>query len=105
MVECQLPKLDVVGSNPISRSKMQRQGSCYWMPFSAMTITLKREHERILQQEIQRGRFRSPDDVFDHAFAALQEQDRKRIIKPPRKNLAQFLVDSPLAGAELNLER
>ena len=44
-------------------------------------------------------------EVFDHAFAALQEQDRKRIIKPPRKNLAQFLVDSPLAGAELNLER
>ena len=24
---------------------------------------------------------------------------------PPQKNLAQFLMESPLAGAELNLER
>jgi len=70
-----------------------------------MTITLKPEHERIIQQEIQSGHFRSPDEVLDHALAALQDKERKRKATPPRKNLAQFLMESPLAGAELNLER
>ena len=70
-----------------------------------MTITLKPEHERIIQQEIQSGHFRSPDEVLDHAFAALQDKERKRKATLPRKNLAQFLMESPLAGAELNLER
>jgi Arc/MetJ-type ribon-helix-helix transcriptional regulator len=70
-----------------------------------MTITLKPEHERIIQAEIQNGHFRSPDEVLDHALAALQEKERKRQTAAPRKNLAQFLLESPLAGAELNLER
>ena len=70
-----------------------------------MTITLKPEHERIIQQEIQNGHFRSPDEVLDHAFAALQEKEHKPKATPTRKNLAQFLMESPLAGAELDLER
>ena len=70
-----------------------------------MTITLKPEQERIIQQEIQSGHFRSPNEVLDHALAALQEKERKRKATTPRKNLAQFLMESPLAGAELNLER
>ena len=32
------------------------------------------------------------------------EQERKPRVATPRKNLAQFLMESPLAGAELNLE-
>jgi hypothetical protein len=43
--------------------------------------------------------------VLDHALAALQEKEYKRKAATPRKNLAQFLMESPLAGAELNLER
>ena len=43
-----------------------------------MTITLKPEQERIIQTEIQRGHFRSPDEVLDHALAALQEKEHKR---------------------------
>jgi putative addiction module CopG family antidote len=70
-----------------------------------MTITLKPEQERIIQQEIQSGHFRSADEVLDHALAALQDKERKRKATGPRKNLAQFLMESPLAGAELNLER
>ena len=70
-----------------------------------MTITLKPEQERIIQSEIQSGHFRSPDEVIDHALAALQEKEHKRKAATPRKNLAQFLMESPLAGAELNLER
>lgn len=70
-----------------------------------MTIDLKPEQERIIQAEIERGHFRSPDEVLDHALAALQEKQQKRQLSGPRKNLAQFLIESPLAGAELNLER
>jgi putative addiction module CopG family antidote len=70
-----------------------------------MTINLKPEQERIIQAEIESGHFRSADEVLDRALAALQEKEHKHEATAPRKNLAQFLMDSPLAGAELNLER
>ena len=70
-----------------------------------MTINLKPEQERIIQAEIESGHFRNPDEVLDHALAALQANEHKRKVATPRKNLAQFLMESPLAGAELNLER
>ena len=70
-----------------------------------MTINLKPEQERIIQAEIASGHFRTPDEVLDHALAALQEKEHRRKATAPRKNLAQFLMESPLAGAELNLER
>jgi len=69
-----------------------------------MTITLKPEQERIIQQKIQSGQFQSPEEVLDHALAAFQEKKSKSKARLPRKNLAQFLMESPLAGAELNLE-
>jgi Arc/MetJ-type ribon-helix-helix transcriptional regulator len=68
-----------------------------------MMIILKPEQERIIQAEIESGHFRSPDEVLDHALATLKTRNRKRGTR--RKNLAQFLMESPLAGAELNLER
>ena len=70
-----------------------------------MTINLTPEQERIIQEEIQSGHFRSPDEVLDHALAALKEKESNPRAATPRKNLAQFLIESPLAGAELNLER
>jgi Arc/MetJ-type ribon-helix-helix transcriptional regulator len=70
-----------------------------------MTIKLKPEQERIIQAEIESGHFRSPDEVLDHALAALTEGKPKRQRATRRKNLAEFLMESPLAGAELNLER
>jgi Arc/MetJ-type ribon-helix-helix transcriptional regulator len=70
-----------------------------------MTINLKPEQERIIQAEIESGHFGSPDEVLDHALAALQEKEHRRRASPPRKNLAQFLMESPLARAGLNLER
>lgn len=72
---------------------------------AAMTINLKPEQERIIQAEIESRHFRSPDEVLDHALAALQEKEQKCKAAMQRKNLAQFLMESPLAGAELNLER
>jgi len=70
-----------------------------------MTIDLTPEHERIIQAEIACGHFSNPEEVLDHALAALQEKERQRRGTAPRKNLAQFLMESPFAGAELNLER
>jgi putative addiction module CopG family antidote len=74
-----------------------------------MTIELKPEHERFIQAEIESGHFSDPVEVIDHALAALQQreqkQKQKREAAAPRKNLAQFLMESPLAGAELNLDR
>jgi Arc/MetJ-type ribon-helix-helix transcriptional regulator len=72
-----------------------------------MTIQLKPEHERIIREEIRSGHFRSPDEVLDHALAALREKERKaeRPTNPTRQTLSEFLMNSPLAGSELNLER
>ena len=70
-----------------------------------MTITLKPEQERIIQAEIASGHYRDPEELLDHALAALREKEEKRKASSPRKNLAQFLMESPLAGAGLNLER
>ena len=70
-----------------------------------MTIKLKPEQERIIQADIESGNFHSSDEVLDHALAALREKKPNRQSATRRKNLAQFLMESPLAGAELNLER
>jgi Arc/MetJ-type ribon-helix-helix transcriptional regulator len=72
---------------------------------AAMTINLKPEQERIIQAEIESGYFRSPDEVLDCALATLKEKEYNRKGAMRRKNLAQFLMESPLAGADLNLER
>lgn len=70
-----------------------------------MTIELKPEQERIVQAEIASGRFQSPEEVLDHALASLREKEQPREAAAPQKNLAQFLMESPFAGAELNLGR
>jgi len=74
---------------------------------SSMTIELKPEQERIIQEEIRRGRFRNVDAVLDDALAALREKSALLDYGPrkPRKNFAQFLMESPLAGSGLDLER
>jgi len=71
-----------------------------------MTIELKPEQERIIQEEIRSGHFRNIDEVLDHALAALREKTAfLDSARKPRKNFAQFLMESPLAGSGLDLER
>ena len=72
-----------------------------------MTIELKPEQERIIQEEIQSGHFRSPDEVIDHALATLRAKNPPLQAEPkkPRKNLVQLFAESPLAGAEIDFER
>ncbi len=70
-----------------------------------MTITLKPEQERIIRAEIRKGRFRSAEEALDRALAALREKGDEGESATSRKNLAQFLMESPLAGSELDLAR
>lgn len=70
-----------------------------------MTITPKPEQERIIPAEIESGHSHSPDEVLNYALTALKEKRHEHQSAKTRKELAQFLIESPLAGAELNLER
>lgn len=70
-----------------------------------MTIELKPEQERIIQEEIRSGHFQNVEEVLDFALAALRERSVMSEPKKPRKNLAQFLMESPLAGSGLDLTR
>lgn len=85
-----------------------------------MTIEIRKpELERLVQEEFLSGHFDSVDDLLTEALHALRE---KNAVLPshalaietaaanntdlsPRKNLAQFLLDSPFAGSDLDLER
>ena len=82
-----------------------------------MTIQLKPEQERIIQEEIRSGHFQNAAEVLDHALAALRDKEQNtplevgiaagRISTPikPVKNLVEVLCEAPFAGSELNLER
>ena len=72
-----------------------------------MTVELKPETERIVQEEIRLGRFHSVGEVIEKAVYALREKSKMAPAPPrqPRKNLADFLLESPFAGSELDLER
>ena len=64
------------------------------------------ERESQLQQEILSGHFRDANEVVAEALRALRIGSvLDKTSRPPRQNLAQFLLDSPFAGADLNLER
>ncbi len=43
-----------------------------------MSITLKPEQERIVDEEIESGHFHTPDEVLDQALAALREKRQSR---------------------------
>lgn len=88
-----------------------------------MTIEIRRpELEQLVQEEFLSGHFQSVDDLLTEALHALRE--RNALVAPtqaeaierarslaqnagarPRKNLAQFLMESPFAGSDLDLER
>ncbi len=64
-----------------------------------MTIQLKPEQERMIEEEIRNGHFQSAEEVLDHAFAALREKTRQP------KSLVEFFRDSPFVGVEMKFER
>jgi len=71
-----------------------------------VTLNLKPETEQLVREEIGNGHFHSVDELITEGVYAWRE---KHHVSPPTqvplKNLADFLLDSPFAGSELDLER
>ena len=72
-----------------------------------MTVELKPETERLVQEELRSGHVQTVDEIIVHGVHALREKSKVAPAPPrkPRKNLAQFLLESPLRGSGLRLER
>jgi Arc/MetJ-type ribon-helix-helix transcriptional regulator len=72
-----------------------------------VTVELRPEIERLVQEEIRSGHFHSVDEVIEQAVYALRDKSKVTPLPPrkPRKNLADFLLESPFAGCEIDLER
>jgi Arc/MetJ-type ribon-helix-helix transcriptional regulator len=72
-----------------------------------MTVELKPETDRLVQEEIRSGHFHSVDEVITEGVYAWREkhQVEQPQAQKPLKSLAQVLLDSPFAGSDLDLER
>ena len=72
-----------------------------------MTVELKPETERLVREELQSGHVQTVDELVVHGVHAVREKSKSVAAPPrkPRKNLADFLLESPLAGSEIDLER
>lgn len=73
-------------------------------------IELKPETEQLVREEVGRGHFRSVDELIVQGVRAWREKHQVEAAseappRKPRKNLADFLLDSPFAGSELHIER
>ncbi len=69
-----------------------------------MTIEIKRpDLESRIQERLRSGVYHDVDELLVQALTALDE--KRPPAAQPRQNLADFLLDSPFAGAELDLER
>ncbi len=75
-----------------------------------MTVELKPETERLVQEELRSGQVQTVDELIVRGVLALRENSKlghAATARPrkPRRNLADFLSDSPFAGLEIDLER
>ncbi len=73
-----------------------------------MTIELKPEQERILQEALRQGRFHSVEEALDRAIQSIAspQEPAKRGKRPPgKKSLVELFAESPLKGLDLNFER
>lgn len=75
----------------------------------ARIIELKPETEELVREEIRRGHFHSVDELIVEGVRAWREKRQRQTVSgavcQPRKNLADFLLESPFAGSELQIER
>ena len=72
-----------------------------------MTIEIEPETEQLVREELSSGHFRNVDDLIAQGVRALREKTVRceSAVQRPRKNFAQFLLESPLAGSNLRIER
>ncbi len=71
-----------------------------------MSIKIKPETERLVHEEIQKGNFNSVDEII---IEGVQARRKKKVSAPigayRRTTLSEFLINSPLAGADLKIDR
>ena len=71
-----------------------------------MTVELKPDTERLVQEEIRRGHFHSVDELIVAGVNAWREKHQVEASTPrPRKKLYDLLTQPPFAGSELTIER
>ena len=71
-----------------------------------MTIEItKPETEARIQRYLQSGQFHDVDELLAKALAALPEPPAASVTPAPHQTLHEFFMNSPLRGANLNLER
>ena len=71
-----------------------------------MSIEIKPETEQLVQEEIKKGHFHSVDEIIiEGVQARRQKQPPKTPRRGDRTTLSEFLLNSPLAGSELDVER
>jgi Arc/MetJ-type ribon-helix-helix transcriptional regulator len=70
-----------------------------------VSIELKPETERLVQEEIQLGHFRSVDDMILQGLTAWREKYQSEPPAAPRKRLYDLLSQPPFAGSNLQIER
>ncbi|MGA3189536.1 MAG: hypothetical protein ABSF22_20715 [Bryobacteraceae bacterium] len=71
-----------------------------------MTVKLQPETEKLVEEEIKNGHFDTVDELIVQGVHAWREKHQvETAARKPKKNFAQFLLDSPLPGSGLKLER
>ena len=69
-------------------------------------MELKPETERLVQAAVERGHFRSVEDVITHAVRVLYDQSTQPSEpKNAKVPLGQFLLESPLRNSGLTVDR
>jgi Arc/MetJ-type ribon-helix-helix transcriptional regulator len=71
-----------------------------------MTITLNDEQARLLDEVVNAGIARSPEEAVDQAVRALHSSTTgKRPVHPHVDNLADLFAKSPFHGLDMDFER
>jgi len=65
----------------------------------------KPELESLIRERMESGRFQNVEDVLMQALKAPPPNDRPKAPLKPKRSLGQFLLESPLRGSGLKLER
>jgi Arc/MetJ-type ribon-helix-helix transcriptional regulator len=74
-----------------------------------MTVELKPETAKLVEEEIRRGRFHSVHELIVEGVHAVREKSKGEAAGEtparPRKTLYDLLTQPPFAGSQLDLER
>lgn len=72
-----------------------------------MSIDIAPETERVVQEELRSGHFRSLDDLILFGVQAWREKNDAIPESPlkPKQNIVDFFRESPLVGLELDFDR